>query len=169
MITGPNGFLYSQLDIQDSDDLLFLLGSPTTNDKTKLDNYVTETKDLVIKNKHKYIVFASSAWVDQTDDYYNKSKKQLEEFIKQVCTQYLILRIADIISVDKEKIKMMKEDRVQQQIFRNNLSEIPLKSFYLDLNIFIAETQHAIRSKDVGVHNYNLVELTVLELKNYAN
>tara|TARA_Y100000389_G_scaffold200321_1_gene240470 strand:- start:64 stop:573 length:510 start_codon:yes stop_codon:yes gene_type:complete len=169
MITGPNGFLYNQLTMEDSDDLLFLLGSPTTDNKVMLDEYVQTTKDIIRSNRHKYTVFASTAWTEQSDDYYNKSKKELELFIEENCSKYLILKIADIISTDLEKVKQMKADRMQQQILQNDLSEIPMKGHYLDLNIFIAETQHAIRNKDTGVHNYSLVELTLLELKSYAN
>lgn len=169
MITGPDGFLYNQLTMEDSDDLLFLLGSPTTDDKVILDEYVKSTKDLIRNNKHKYTVFASTAWIDQSDDYYNNAKKELEVFIAENCEKYLILKIADIISTDLEKVKQMKADRMQQQILQGNLSEIPMKGHYLDLNIFIAETQHAIRNGETGVHNYSLVELTLSEIKSYAN
>lgn len=169
MITGPNGFLYNQLTIPDSDDLLFLLGSPTTDDKVILDEYVKSTKKLIRNNKHKYTVFASTAWIDQSDDYYNNAKKELEVFIAENCEKYLILKIADVISTSLEKVNQMKPDRMQQQILQGNLSEIPMKGHYLDLNIFIAETQHAIRNRETGVHNYSLAELTLSEIKSYAN
>ena len=97
MITGPNGFLYNQLTMEDSDDLLFLLGAPTTDNKVMLDEYVQTTKDIIRSNRHKYTVFASTAWIEQSDDYYNKSKKELELFIEENCSKYLILKIADII------------------------------------------------------------------------
>ena len=97
MITGPNGFLYNQLTIEDSDDLLFLLGAPTTDNKVMLDEYVQTTKDIIRSNRHKYTVFASTAWIEQSDDYYNKSKKELELFIEENCSKYLILKIAEIL------------------------------------------------------------------------
>jgi len=169
MITGPNGFLYNELDLQDSEDLLFLLGGPTTDDESKLDEYVKSTKELINNNTDKYVVFASNAWIDNHNDSYSNAKKELEQFIKQRCTRHLILRIGDIISKDISKVRKMKSDRMQQQILRNELSDIPLKSHYLDLEQFVKETKNVIENKNVGIYHYNLTELTLMELKNYAN
>ena len=168
MITGPNGFLYNELDIQDTDDLLFLLGGPTTDDESKLDEYVKSTKELVTNNTDKYVVFASNAWVDHHNDLYSNAKKELEQFIKQSCTKHLILRIGDIISSNIEKVKKMKPDRIQQQILRNELSDIPFISQYLDLDQFVKETNKVVNNKNTGVHYYKLSELNLMELKDYA-
>lgn len=169
MITGPNGFLYNELDIEDSEDLLFLLGSPTTDDKIKLNNYVSSTKELINANNGKYIVFASNAWIETHNDDYSNSKKELENYIKQNCTNYLILKIGDIISNQLSKVSQMKSNRIQQKILRNDLSDIPFESEYLDLNQFLKETKDAIKNKETGVHNYNLIKLNMIELKKYAN
>lgn len=169
MITGPGGFLYNELNMKDSDDLLFLLGSPTDNDKIKLDEYVSSTKNLIQNNLDKYIVFASTAYIEYSDDDYNKSKKELEMFIEQKCVNYLILKIGDIISTDLSKVKKMKLNRTQQQILQNDLTDISMKGSYLDLDQFIEETKEIINNKKTGIHHFNLIELSLTELIRYAN
>jgi hypothetical protein len=169
MITGPGGFLYNELNMEDSDDLLFLLGSPTHNDKIKLDEYVSSTKNLVQNNLDKYIVFASTAYIEHSDDDYNKSKRELELFIEQNCVNYLILKIGDIISKDLTKVKKMKLNRTQQQILQNDLTDISIKGSYLDLEQFVKETKEIITNKKTGIHHFNLIELSLTDLIRYAN
>ena len=121
MITGPNGFLYNQLTMEDSDDLLFLLGAPTTDNKVMLDEYVQTTKDIIRSNRHKYTVFASTAWIEQSDDYYNKSKKELELFIEENCSKYLILKIT-YYNMKKFLKKQMEKPRQFTLCVRRGLS-----------------------------------------------
>ena len=63
----------------------------------------------------------------------------------------------------------MKPNRIQQQILKNDLSDIPFISQYLDLDQFVKETNEAVNNKNTGVHYYKLSELNLMELKQYAN
>lgn len=182
MITGENGFLFKQLQgkIEDSDDLLFLLGSPTYDfeiercQANKLFNYVQETIDLINKNMNKYIVFASSTGVTDIDFEhkgmmtYTLAKLYLENYIIQNCNNYVILRIGTIVSNDLEIIKQMKGTRIQKRILMNNIKGIPMNDEYLDLNQFINETCDIINNKKQGIHHYQLQEMSLFDLRKYT-
>jgi len=162
MITGSDGFLYNELGLEDSDDFLFLLGGPTSDDKVLNDKYVEESKELISQYKDKYIVFASTL---EGDDYYTKAKRDIEDFLGD---RGLILRIAPIVSRDIKKVHKMKPSRVQPTILRNEFKEILMKDDYLDLDQFISETKYLIDNRVIGIHCYQLIELSLFELRRYA-
>lgn len=183
MVTGKRGFLYKELEdkIDDSDELIFLLGSPTfdgeisKNQSKILHKYVKETIEIINNNINKYIVFASSTGVDDVDYKhkgsmsYTLAKLFLENYIINHCDDYLILRIGTIISDDISKVKEMKDTRIQQRILRKEMRNISLQDNYLDINQFINETCDIIKLHKNGIHEYNLTFLKLSELMRYSN
>lgn len=180
MITGENGFLYNQLNLEDSD-FIFLLGSPTFDGEItleqskKLHEYVQSTIKIINENTTKYIIFASSTGVNDVDFNhkgsmpYTLAKLFLENYIITYCDNYCILRIGTIITKDKSKIKMMKKSRIQNRILRKEYSNIPLFDYYLDLDEFIKITKEIINERKTGIIEYKLTKYSLSDLIRITN
>ena len=184
IMTGEGGFLYNELypHIKNlSDDVIILMGSPTFDGDIsqegacRLHDYVTETIDIIEKNKDRYIVFCSSTGVDDISfDHsgstsYSISKLYLENYILNECDQSLVLRIGTIVSDNRDKVLKMKPTRIQKRILCHDFKGIEMCDKYLMLDDFVKETVNVIKNKHIGIYEYNLKEIKMIDLMRLTN
>jgi len=184
-LTGWNGFLATKLkehteiewvEHPTESPTLLLMGSPTfTNseltehDAQVMHQYVRETIRIVDRF-HGHIIFASTTGVNdiQLDHKgstcYNLSKLYLENYIINNCDHWAILRIGTVISTNTSDINMMKPDRIQPRIKRNDLSNIKLHDDYLLVDDFVNTTLSLIKDFKPGIVTYPTTKFSLSEL-----
>jgi len=157
-------------------DVFVHLGSPTftqaelhQHDAQVMHQYVRETVKLIDRTDAPF-VFASTTGVDdiQLDHKgstsYNLGKLYLENYVINNCDKYIILRIGTIVSKDPADIALMKPDRLQQRIKRNDLTNIPFEDYYLDVDTFVNTTMDSILKFKNGIVEYELTKYTLPKL-----
>jgi nucleoside-diphosphate-sugar epimerase len=157
-------------------DVFVHLGSPTftqaelhQHDAHVMHQYVRETIKLIDRTDAPFI-FASTTGVDdiQLDHNgstsYNLGKLYLENYVINNCDKYTILRIGTIVSSDPADIELMKPDRLQPRIKRNDLTNIPFEDYYLDVDTFVNTTMDSILNFKNGIVEYELTKYTLPKL-----
>ena len=182
VISGWNGFLASKLRertevewVEDNRnvDMFIHMGSPTftqaelyQHDAHVMHQYVRESIKLIDRTDAP-VVFASTTGVDDIrldhtgSTSYNLGKLFLENYVINNCDKYMILRIGTIISKNPVDIALMKPDRLQQRILRNDLTNIPLEDYYLDVDTFVNTTMNSILNFKNGIVEYELTKYTL--------
>lgn len=184
-LSGWGGFLATKLRertevdwVEDNKnvDMYVHMGSPTftqaelhRHDAHVMHQYVRETIKLIDRTDAPFI-FASTTGVDdiQLDHKgstsYNLGKLFLENYVINNCDKYMILRIGTIVSKNPADIALMKPDRLQQRINRNDLTNIPFEDYYLDVDTFVNTTMNSILNFKNGIVEYNLTKYTLPKL-----
>jgi len=128
--------------------------------------YVRETIKLLDRTDAP-VVFASTTGVDDIkldhtgSTSYNLGKLFLENYVINNCDKYMILRIGTIVSKNPADIALMKPDRLQPRIQRNDLTNIPLEDYYLDVDTFVNTTMNSILNFKNGIVEYELTKYTL--------